>query len=326
MLDDAYAYWSAKLAGEDPDPPADRTLMPSGFWRLRDSSPLATWREDGDPPRFYALRGFTGKTRAMSPAAIEQMAESGSFGHAVTEADYRQALEAGFWEKDEPPPIERPRPGSNMPTDPYQAIKAELESELENSAEILARPISDQATADKAATWSRRVGQLLTRAEAERELEKRPHLEAGRAVDAKWTPIRDDARSLVDRLKFHVGLWLKRQKREADEKRRQAEEEARFLREQAEAERSPVEAAELVAEATAIEKSAEPERIIAGRPNMRVGLRTVRVAKIVDYEACLAALKDHKEIRELVERLANRAVRAGVPLAGVDVVEEDRAA
>jgi len=325
-MSDAYAYWNAKLAGEDPDPPADRTVMPSGFWRLRNSDPLATWREDGEPPRFYALRGFTGKSKAMSPIAIEQMAESGSFGHAVTEEDYREALGLGYWPKDEPTPIAAPRPGSNMPSDPYEAIKAELQSELENSAELLRTPITDQAAADKAATWSRRVGLLLKRATDEHEIEKRPHLEASRNVDNKWRGVREEARELTDRLKFHVEAWLKRLKREAEERRRQAEEEARILREQAEAERSPIEAAELVAEAEAIVKQAEPPRSIAGRPNMRVSLRTKRVAKITDYGACLEALKDHPDLRELVQRLAQRAVTAGVTLAGVEVIEEERAA
>jgi len=40
----------------------------------------------------------------------------------------------------------------------------------------------------------------------------------------------------------------------------------------------------------------------------------------------LIALKDHPEMKALVEQLANRAVRAGVEVAGVERMEEQRAA
>jgi hypothetical protein len=321
---DQYWYWQAKLAGEDPNPPEDRTWIPSGFWRLRNSEPLAVWREDGaGAERTYALRGFEKKRRMMQPLDMESMAESGSFGHAVTETAYREAYTLGHWPADEPPPLAPPpRPGSNLPSDPFEQIKAELESEIELTEELLERPIADQATADKLASWSRRVGQLAKRADEEHDLEKAPHLEAGKAVDEKWRAVRGEARSLVDRLKAHVGIWLRKLKREAEEKEREAREAARALREQAEQERSPLEAAELEAEAAAIEQAAEPARIIAGRPNLRVSLRTVRSARIVDYDKAVEALKFHREMKELVQRLADRAVKAGVDVPGVGVIEE----
>ena len=49
-----------------------------------------------------------------------------------------------------------------------------------------------------------------------------------------------------------------------------------------------------------------------------VSLRTVKVATITDYDKALVALKDHPEMKELVKKLADRACKAGVPLAGVE--------
>lgn len=323
-----YSYWSGKLAGQDPDPPADRTLLPLGFWRLRNGEPLAVWLEDD---RRHALVGFRAKRRMMRTPEMERVAEQGAFGHAVTEAAYREAFAAGLWADDPPPADSRSGPyatigiGDNLPTDPFERLRLELDGELENSAPLLKAPIADQATADKLATWSRRVGQLLKAADEEHEIEKRPILDAGKRIDDKWRGLRSDARSLVDRLKAHVGIWLRKLDREAAEARRKAEEEAAALREQAAAERAPVEAAELVDQAEAIElAAAKAPKPIAGRPNMRVSLRKVRTAKIVDYDRAVAALKSHPDMRALVQTLADRAVRAGVAVDGVEVEEVDK--
>ena len=57
-----------------------------------------------------------------------------------------------------------------------------------------------------------------------------------------------------------------------------------------------------------------------------MSLRTFVSAEITDYDALLIALKDHSEVKELVQSLANRAAKSGVVLAGMKIVEERRAA
>ena len=57
----------------------------------------------------------------------------------------------------------------------------------------------------------------------------------------------------------------------------------------------------------------------AGRVGARVALRTEKRARIVDFEACLQLLKDQPEIIDLVQTLAQRAVRGGVKLPGVEI-------
>lgn len=321
--DDTYAYWSARLAGGTPDPLTDRTKLPIGFWRLRSGDPLAVWL-DADGKR-ATLRGFSGSARAMAPRHAEAMAESGSFGEAVTEELYRAAFDAGEWPDD--PPSVAPI-GHNLPESDYDRLRIEIESEIETTAPFLARPVETQEDADKCSTWARRVGLLAKQADEARETEKAPHLAAGREVDDRWRPVITDAKDLTARLKKHVEGFLIRKKREAEEAARKAREEAEALRR--EAEMSTVdedERADMIVKAQDIERAAaEPKRPIAGRPNMRVSLRKKVRARIVDYGAAHLALRDHRDMRELVEQLANRAVKAGVPLAGVEAEEYEEAA
>jgi hypothetical protein len=318
---DPYHYWQSKLAGEDPDPPEDRTQMPAGFWCLRSGDPLAVWLNGTER---VALRGFKGSERVMGVRHMETMAESGSFGLAVTEDAYRDAFEKGSW-ADDPPPVTGI--GHNLPDDPFEAARLELADEEETTAAFLAKPVETQADADKCATWKKRLGQLKTRADEEFEKEKRPLWLAGKAVDDKWGPVRKGAKELTDRLARHLDPWLKRQQREADAIAAKAREEAEQLRRAADlATVNEDERAELIFQAQEVERAAVPKKAIAGRPNMRVSLRRKTRARIVDYPACYAALRDHRDMREFVEQLANRAVKAGVPLAGVEVEEYEEAA
>ena len=322
MQDDTYAYWQAKLRGEDPDPLTDRTKLPLGFWRLRSGDPLAVWL--GEDGARVALRGFSAAPRQMAAKHMEAMAESGSFGLAVPEALYRAAFEAAEWPDD--PPAVAPI-GHNLPASDFDRLRIEIEGEAETTAPFLLKPIETQADADKCSTWARRVGMLAKAADEAREAEKAPHLAAGREVDDRWRPVIADARDLTARLKKHVEPYLIRLKREADEAARKAREEAEQLRAAADLVTvNEDERAELIHQAQETERAAEPKRAIAGRPNMRVSLRKKVRARIVDYDACHAALKDHRDMRELVEQLANRAVKAGVPLAGVEAEEYEEAA
>jgi hypothetical protein len=318
---DPYWYWRAKLAGQDPDPMEPRTDMPPGFWRMRSGEPLAVWLNGAER---VALRGFRGSERVMGIRHMESVAESGSFGHAVTEAHYRDAFDKGSW-ADDPPPLAGI--GDNLPDDPFEAARLELEGEEETTGAILAKPIDTQADADKCSTWARRLGLLAKRADEQREEEKAPHLRASREVDDKWRTVVTGAKDLTVKLKKHVEPFLLRLKREADEAARKAREEAEQLRKAADLVTvDEDERAELILKAQEKERAAEPKRAIAGRPNMRVSLRKKTRARIVDYAACYAALKDHRDMREFVEQLANRAVKAGVPLAGVEVEEFEEAA
>jgi len=318
MTANSYDYWNAKLDGENPDPPPDRTQLPCGFWRLNNDIPLAVWIDDSGAR--VALQG----RRSMSPMAMERMAEMGGFGKAVTEEDYRRAVVDGYWPGDPP----RPQLGDNLPDDPNEVLILEIAGEIETATEFLKTPITTQEDADKAAVWARRIGVLVTKADDARQEQKRPHLEASRAVDEHWRPTITAGGRIVTLLKHHVFPWLQKKKQEELDRAAAAAEAAARLREQAkrteEADREA--AAALKDEADVLEKEAEPGQITAGRKNYKVALRTVTVARIVDYDKAYTALKNHDDMKVFVQQLADRFCRAKLPLDGVEYVKEERAA
>ncbi|MBZ3696033.1 hypothetical protein J1W56_25705, partial [Phyllobacterium sp. R2-JL] len=120
--------------------------------------------------------------------------------------------------------------------------------------------------------------------------------------------------------------------READRIRREAEEAARKAQDVSTNPNDPVDLAakanaeQLAKEAAEAEREAQARNATAGRTGSRVSLRTFVSARITDYDKALVALKDHPEMKALVEQLANRAIRSGHDLAGVERFEEQRAA
>ncbi len=306
-----YAYWQAKLRGEDPDPLADRTVMPCGFFRTSHNEPLACWLDDSGE-RIATISGHP-----MTRSRMERVAEVGGFGKAITEDAYRFRMKNGHFPDD--PPLHEPGIGHNLSGDALVDIKAELDSEVETTTAFLAKPIETQEDADRCGTWSRRVGQLAKRADEAHDVEKEPHLVAGRAVDDRWRPIREGATGLTRKLKDHLETYLKAQRRKQEEAARAAAAEAERLRREA-ATATEEQRTALNREAAAHEKkAAAPISTTAGRTGFKVALKTETRARIVDYNKALKAVKDNAEIKELVQTLANRAAKAGIPLAGTEI-------
>ncbi|MCB1460936.1 MAG: hypothetical protein KDJ90_00555 [Nitratireductor sp.] len=293
-----------------------------GYYRDRSGKAIAIFEQDGE---IVALAGGI----ASDPA------RAWSFGckFPVTYEQYSAVAERGEPWPDEAPPVAA---GDNLSDDPCEALKQELEGERELAEQFLKDGITTKEQADKAATWAKRLGTLSKKADDLRKVEKQPHIDAGATVDAKWNPIRDDAKDLSTRLKRHLDAWLREQDRlererqarareEAERAQREAEEAARAAAasDDAEAKARAEEAAEQAKQA---ERDAAERNAQAGRTGAKVSLRTFVSAEITDYDALLIALKDHSEVKELVQSLANRAAKSGVVLAGMKIVEERRAA
>ena len=322
-----YTFWQNALAGREQ--PVHESEPHEGFWYKRQKTgprlPVATWWDGGGT--LVAKVGFADAPKMADPIELWTWI----CRTPVSEEDYRAAYEAGAW-PDDPPPARGSVAGDNLSGDPAEALEAELSGEEETTKEFLAKPVETQAQADKAAVWAKRVTEISKRAVDQHGVEKRPHLEAGKIVDQKWFPLRDRANSLASLLKQHVTPFLQAQKRAEEKRAREAAEEAARLRDEAaqlaeeDDQRSVDRAAELARQADVAEKASVPKNASAGRTGAKVSLRTEKRARIVDFDACLQALKTHPDLKALVEQLANRAVRAGVPLAGVEVEEVTKAA
>ncbi|MET3648072.1 hypothetical protein [Phyllobacterium ifriqiyense] len=232
---------------------------------------------------------------------------------------------------------------TNVHSDPFEALKAEFESDKEIAEAFLKTPIKTKEQADKAATWTKRLSAIANKAVGLHKVEKQPSLDESRRVDEKWRDLKEEPKNLSTKMKRHMDAYLLEEQRkererqaaaqaEADRKRREAEEAARKAADISSNPSDPVdlaakaEADRLAKEAADAEREAQARNATAGRTGSKVSLRTFVSARITDYDALLVALKDRSEIREVVETLANRAARSGVELAGMEIASEQRAA
>ena len=293
-----YEYWQSAVAGA---PNRDLLVVgvaECGFWRKgrRDGreDPIAIWRDPNHG--LVARQGFKPGRIIVADEGFCEAVFAWALKNPVTQEAYLQAFETGAW-PDEAPPVAGI--GHNLPSDPLEAIKLELLAEQEAVEEFLKLPITTQESADKAASWSARIAEIGKRAEAKRVEEKRPHDEAAKAVQEKWKPIVDLPAAIVRRLKDALTPFLK------DQQRKAAEEAAKAAREQA------------VVKAT--------ENAKAGRVGRSVSLRTVVGARIVDADALYQAIKDYPDVIAVFQKIADRVIKAGGTLPGIEKHEEQKA-
>jgi hypothetical protein len=335
MNQDPYIYW--RIALSNPDQQAPPANPQPGFWRMDagKGAPVAIWY-DGD-----ALECLVDSEDAHAPLAWRFCAK-----HPVTEEQYQQRMGTGMWHDDprqqartkapplNPPPAKDPPvkpdkidqpPIKNQPDlDGFDAIRFELEAEVETAEELLKQPVKDQEQADRVGVWAKKLGEIFARAEARRVVEKEPHLTASRDVDTKWKPVLNQATYVAQALKSHLQTFL--MLKQAGERKRAEEEAAKAQAawDAAQKIEDEGERAKVVAEAQAAEEASIAKKATAGRTGMKVGLRTEKKARIVDYAKCLAAVSEHPDVKALVETLAQRSVRGGNPLPGVEVVTVEK--
>lgn len=317
---DVWAWWRNALKGEigpihhEPEWGYYRTRAKGGPWE-----PVAIWQdEQGNWLAYRAGREVNADDVwtwcCRNPISFEA---------------YEKAMAGGGF--DDEPPASRGLGDNSGEADPFDALKIELAGESEQVADFLKSEVTTQAAADRLGIWAKRLTDLAKRADNQRVVEKEPHLAASRAVDDKWRDIISEAKDWAAKAKKATEAFLIAKKRaeearareeaaKAAELRRQAEEAARAA---AKAEHADEEAeakrAELIRQAQEAEKAAEVRNAQAGRTGAKVSLRTEKRAKIVDFDACLLALKERAEVKELIQSLANRAVKSGFSLPGVEV-------
>lgn len=336
MSDYAWYFKALELAGDCGELTRDqmKTLGVSesdpqpGFYRKRISKggpfvTVAIWSTEGG---IVAL--VNGEP--ADPFAVWTFACRNPIG----EATYRAVVDGvAPWPDQPPAPV-----GHNMPPsdDPHAHLTAEYQGEAELARDFLKEPITTKDQADRAAVWSKRLSAIAKKATDLHKVEKQPALDAGRTVDERWRDLKEGADALAKQLKRHMDEYLREQDRLEQERQRKAREEAERIRREAEEaaakarksdnEYEQAKADRLAREADEAEREAVARNAAAGRTGAKVSLRTFVSARIVDYDRALIALKDHPEMKALVEQLASRAVRAGVSLDGVERFEEKRAA
>ncbi|MBL4691725.1 MAG: hypothetical protein JKY92_00120 [Magnetovibrio sp.] len=237
----------------------------------------------------------------------------------MSEEDYRAVETRGDW------PDDVPGLNHNAPPSEFETLLDEIESA---AGLVEGLQIDNQKSADQAQNVRDRLNALSKQADSLRVAEKRPHDDAGKAVQAKWKPLVDQAKGAADSIRGLLTAYIRKVKAEEDARQREAEAKRIADIEAAakKAEKQGEDPAKAAAKAAA-ETTPEPEpaktQSFGGSYGKKASTRAVKSAKIIDFDKTLMALKDHAEMREFVQKLANRAAKAGVPLDGVEIVTED---
>lgn len=234
--------------------------------------------------------------------------------------------------------------GGNMPPEPTPYEKAETEiGNLYDEAKLWldGAVIATQGQADDIANLLNMLRAAEKKADEARKVEKEPHLEAGRAVDAKFKPLLERAKLATDGCKKALAPWLAKleaekaakaeaARKEADEKRKAAEDAIRAAQAADLAEREKAEALLKEAKkADAAASRAEKDTAKAGGATGRaISLRTEYRPVLVNEMAARRHYYEtaHDELLAFLQSLAERDVRAGKrEIPGFNVISEQKA-
>lgn len=286
MSHDPYAWYREALAGNKVA--ISDGVVQCGFFRRR-------LRKDGPwIPAAIWIENGKHKCR-VGQEMRDDPAQEWTFlaKNVMPQEDVIAALNTGIWPADGAP--EAPSVGhNNPPSDLADQIAAELENAqawLKTNTEV-----HSQRDCTIAANMAGALANLAGKADEARKAEKQPHMDLAQKVDAKWRPRIDDAKDVARRLKAIAGKWL-------------AGAELKLQQEH------------VVSDAVAPPKV----KAVGGARGKKVALKTVKTAIIVDYDVVLVALKDAPEIRDIVQKIANRMVNADLVIPGVEVKVERRA-
>ncbi len=237
------------------------------------------------------------------------------------------AFEHGYW-PDEPAPIAL----SNLPADPFEALKIEIEAQRARAEEWLGkRPtIMTQADCDLAVNFERELLRLNKRADSLHKTEKAPHLEACQATDDKYR-FRKAVADVAAKLRLVFGRFMA-----TEEVRKKAAAAAAYEAEKAriEAEAKKLLADDPIAALTSpppeLPLGPEPVKVQAGGGiGRKAGLRDVWVGTVTDYREAAMYFVEHPKLKEVVDSLVQhqaRDLKDSAKIPGVTITKERRAA
>lgn len=291
-----YSHWQRRLAGEVL-PLVNEQPMP-GFYRMRRKEgvpiPVAFWQE-GD-----VVRCRVGDT----DVSIERGNDvwTSCCAHPISEEAYRAVAERGEpWPDIDPTVSEQARHGigANNPPDGDELIREQITSAKAGITAYVT--IASDEHAAKAQSLRSRLLELKAAAEKAHKAEKQPHLDAGRAVDAKWLPLAKDAQSAADTIRGALSAF------ETDK-----------LRKQREAEQAAAAGVPVPQPPPAPVASTK----IKGAVGKAASVAMVKIVTVMDYDLVYANFRQNPDLQKLLTKLAQNAVDAGYPVPGVTIDEQ----
>lgn len=338
---DQWAWYKLALAGKAP--PMHDGRVESGFYWTKASKnggrlPIGIWRPADN--EFVCRVGTIATARVMSE---NEVAQKWPFicSNPVSRDDYLVAFKTGAW-PDGTPAVAPTTSNSNLPTDPFERLQAEVADKMASAeAWLKSHAVAKTKTdADMARNLQAELLALNKQADAMHKAEKAPILAAGEAIETKFS-FRKAVKSVGERLRDVFSAFAV-----AEEARQKAEAQKRF-----EAERRAAEAARREAEAARAKKMDDdpiaaltdpepelpmvpvaPEAVkvqVGGGIGRAAGLKSIWHGDVTDWDACIKHFAEAPDVREAVQKLVNAQVRStkgATKIPGVTIREERKAA
>lgn len=227
--------------------------------------------------------------------------------------------------------------GHNMPPKD-EAFGMALDDAYATAKDFLdGSPIETQGQADAVGKIISEVKKLRKDADEARAEEKRPHDEAGRAVQAKWKPLLDRADTIIQAASAPLSAYLRKLAAEQEAAEAAARAEANRKAQAAiDAQRASEGNVEAIERTKVLQREAEEadklaKRAAKAKPQVTgmdraVGLRSHKVVTVTDHRALLLhiANTDKPALEAFLEEYARKALPAELP--GCRVYIERRAA
>ena len=247
------------------------------------------------------------------------------------------------------PPETAPEIGHNNPPPYDPAVLGGLESEIAQWADAAGEwldlgEVETDAQAGHLSDFVAGANALKKRVEDARKAAKKPHDEAGRAVQAAFAVPATKIERAVEKAKKLLGPFLARKKAEAEAAKREAMAAAEKARKEAEEKARQAAARNDISgevEAEKALKDAEKARKAASREakaqvksvsggGRTMSLRTTRSAEITNINQVFMHYRDRPEVADLLTRLATADVRAKdvdeTTIPGIRITETQTAA
>jgi hypothetical protein len=298
---DPWRYWRQELAGvrQERDCVAAAEGLIAGYWRTAGAATKCDWPlailpspEHGDRLRAIFGAGIKATYIVEGTPEWDEFLGGGSWlgCSAVTYEEHQSAVQGGFWADG--------RPARPMDTLEKRGFKRGTGDDAQTEAERLANaagdaaarlkevgfPIRSQEAADEAASIRTFALALEKEAKNLHEGEKKPVLQLGREIDARWRAVTDACREVIADARLQIADWMASQKPN--------------------------------------DPTAPP--VAVGKVGEKVVVRKTKEAVITDYAALLAAVSDHAEVRTAVSKVANASARAGIALPGMRIEEKEQ--
>jgi hypothetical protein len=234
---------------------------------------------------------------------------------AIPEAEQKRlaadaiAITEDWRPKHAPPPAGHNGPPEEDGTiyDPVlSGLGDELDDLAENAAAVLRHGVVGQEDADRAANLTDKVRALKKRIDAAYEVEWRPLDDAVKAVREKFRRPQDRTELIVKKLRDAIARWMT------------AEEERRKV----------AAMATIAAGGDAAEAAPAPEPVRAGgAAGKRMSTRKLPdTARVDDWGALFAALVDNSDMREMAQKIANKAAAVGGVFPGTTIIKGGKTA